>query len=329
MSLAYYMRENSAYHQKISPSDLQNNLNLYFQCCSCTINSEMGAIIASTLANGGTCPTTNEKIFDESITKDCLSLMYMCGMYDYSGQFAFKIGLPAKSGVSGCLLLVIPGKCGICIWSPRLDQMGNTVRGVEFCKLFTKYSKNKYHIFHTLTYNINEITKEKVINACAENNIKYIEYCIEKHIDFNQGDYDNRTPLHLACINGHYDLVIKIINLCDITISDRWGNTALSDVHKLLDENKPSMNNNLLKFEGVEYNCKEYDIIEYTNNSQTEYKVSGIWNGHVIEWLNTEEEKIHQSKSYKYRNLLKIYQLLSNKEYILASAPYLYSESHT
>ena len=100
LSLAYYMRENSAYQKHPTHSELQEHLDLYFQCCSITINSEIGSIMASTLANGGKCPITNEQV-EDNIVKDVLSIMYNCGMYDYSGQFGFEIGLPAKSGVSG------------------------------------------------------------------------------------------------------------------------------------------------------------------------------------------------------------------------------------
>lgn len=69
--------------------------------------------------------------------------MLSCGMYDYSGQFAFKVGLPAKSGVSGTVLLVIPNLCGICCYAPPLDHIGNSTKGIKFCKKLV----NKF-VFH-------------------------------------------------------------------------------------------------------------------------------------------------------------------------------------
>ena len=108
----------------------------------------MGSIISSTLANGGICPITGERIFNTDTIQDCLTLMYGCGMYDFSGQFAFEIGLPAKSGVSGCIFLVIPNVMGVCIWSPRLNSQGNSVKGIEVCRKLTK--KINYHIFHNI-----------------------------------------------------------------------------------------------------------------------------------------------------------------------------------
>ena len=95
-------------------------------------------MIAASIANGGVCPITHDKILKPDIVRDVLSLMHSCGMYDYSGQFAFKVGIPAKSGVSGAILLVIPNVMGITVFSPPLDSLGNSVRGVKFCQVRKK-----------------------------------------------------------------------------------------------------------------------------------------------------------------------------------------------
>ena len=149
-SLAYYMRENKAFFNSPSPNEIQDSLNLYFQCCSITMSCRTCSAIAGTLANSGISPVNKEAVVPKDIVRDCLSLMYACGMYDFSGQFAFKIGLPAKSGVSGCLMLVIPNVGGVCIWSPRLDRMGNSVRGVAFCQRLAELTQNRFHIFDSV-----------------------------------------------------------------------------------------------------------------------------------------------------------------------------------
>lgn len=103
------------------------------------------SVMAATLANGGICPLTEEKVLNSESVRDVLSLMHSCGMYDYSGQFAFKVGLPAKSGVSGALLVVIPNVMGFCLWSPPLDALGNSCRGVQFCQeLVQKFNFHRY-----------------------------------------------------------------------------------------------------------------------------------------------------------------------------------------
>jgi glutaminase len=119
-------------------TDIQETLELYFQCCSLLMDSDGLSVVAATLANGGVCPLTKEKVFDQETVKYCLSLMASCGMYDYSGQFAFKVGLPAKSGVGGGIFVVIPNIMGICTFSPKIDEYGNSSRGLEFIRTLSQ-----------------------------------------------------------------------------------------------------------------------------------------------------------------------------------------------
>ena len=98
----------------------------------------MLSVLAATYANTGINPLTEEKVFTADVVKSTLSILYSCGLYNHSGQFSFEIGIPAKSSKSGAIMIVIPGVCGICVWSPRLNEMGNSVRGLEFTKRLGK-----------------------------------------------------------------------------------------------------------------------------------------------------------------------------------------------
>jgi len=113
--------------------DVEEVLDLYFQQCSVLVNARDLAIMGATLANLGTNPVTGKEVLSFDSVRDVLSVMFTCGMYDFAGEWAFRVGIPAKSGVAGGILAVINRQLGIGSYSPRLDHMGNSVRGIRFC----------------------------------------------------------------------------------------------------------------------------------------------------------------------------------------------------
>lgn len=112
---------------------IDETLDLYFQQCSLLVNCHDLAVMAATLANNGLNPLTGERAIDAQYVKDILSVMYTCGMYDFSGEWAYRVGMPAKSGVGGGIIAIVPGRLGIGVFSPLLDARGNSVRGLKVC----------------------------------------------------------------------------------------------------------------------------------------------------------------------------------------------------
>ena len=109
-------------------------LELYFRQCAVSVDARDVALMAATLANSGVHPITGRRAFAPETVDTVLSVMTTCGMYDGTGDWVERVGMPAKSGVSGGILAVLPGQLGLCVYSPPLDPRGNSVRGVEACR---------------------------------------------------------------------------------------------------------------------------------------------------------------------------------------------------
>jgi glutaminase len=237
-ALAYFMKELSGFPDG---SDINKTLELYFQCCSIEVNCNILAIVAATMANGGINPYTGLRVWKSDTVTNVLSMMLMCGMYDYSGEFAFKIGLPAKSGVAGAIMTVIPGVMGYVTWSPKLDQIGNSYRGIEFSKKMGEIFN--IHIFNTM----GDTTKDNICNSKYDNNnikefyelclsaskgdLEYLKILFNRNVDMNQSDYDGRTALHLAVSEHKIKVVEYLVNVAKVNtnVKDRWGRTPLSE----------------------------------------------------------------------------------------------------
>lgn len=235
-ALAHYMREVGAFPKE---TDIFKTLDFYFAVCSIETTARDMATAAATFANGGVVPQTGTRVFRNDTVKHCLSMMYSCGMYDYSGEFAFRVGIPAKSSVSGVIMAVIPNVMGMVIWSPRIDETGNSVRAVEFLERVV--ATFNFHNYDSLveTRKIDPRRRRQTtdlnatfsaIHAASTGDVDSLQRLVAYGHSLDCEDYDGRTPLHLAAAEGHAD-VVKY--LCSQGVSykpeDRWGNTPLDD----------------------------------------------------------------------------------------------------
>jgi len=252
--LGYMMQEANAFPEN---TDLKEVLEFYFMLCSIEVDAEMMSVIAATLANGGVCPLSGDRVFNARTVRNTLSLMSSCGMYDYSGEFAFQMGFPCKSGVGGSLVIVIPGVTGICTWSPSLDRLGNSVRGQDFCRALVE----RYAVHHldvrssSLALSPNgsaspqgktELGRHKRTDdstgvhdcvglwyAAAEGELVRLKQLISRGVHVDVADYDGRTALHLAAANGHTNCTHFLVAAgADITCLDRFGATPLNEAER-------------------------------------------------------------------------------------------------
>lgn len=128
-AIAYLLR-----NAGILGDDVDDVLDRYFRQCSLRVTCADLALMAATLANGGVSPATGSRVLSHNNVERVMSVMSTCGMYDYAGSWLYRVGMPAKSGVGGGVIAVLPGQLGIGVYSPLLDEFGNSVRGVAVCE---------------------------------------------------------------------------------------------------------------------------------------------------------------------------------------------------
>jgi glutaminase len=174
----------------LSPDDA---LDIYFKQCSALVTCKDLAVMGATLANDGVNPLSGLRVLPADCVQDVLSVMYGCGMYDYAGQWSFDVGLPAKSGVSGGLVAVAPGKFAIAFYAPRLDRFGNTVRGVKACKKISEALS--LHAFFSRTEGGSVIRRELCGLTVRSNRVRRREDRLRLDAD--------QAPVRIAELQGN------------------------------------------------------------------------------------------------------------------------------
>ena len=109
--------------------DAESTTDVYTRQCALEVNVEDLATMAATLADGGVNPHTGERVIRASVCKRVLAVLATAGMYEHSGDWLYETGLPGKSGVSGGIATIAPGKAGMGAFAPRLDAAGNSIKG--------------------------------------------------------------------------------------------------------------------------------------------------------------------------------------------------------
>ncbi|GLH62189.1 glutaminase A [Parageobacillus sp. G301] len=132
-SLCYFLKQHGIINE-----DVEELMDLYTKQCAIEMTCIDLARIGLVFAMDGCDPFTDEQIMPLDVARICKTFMVTCGMYNASGEFAIKIGIPAKSGVSGGILAAVPGRFGIGIFGPALDEKGNSITGMKLLELLSK-----------------------------------------------------------------------------------------------------------------------------------------------------------------------------------------------
>ncbi len=132
-SLAYLLKSCG-----LLEDDVEEVLDCYFRACSIQVDCQGLAHMGAVLANRGRLPDSGQRVFPAALARYVNAILMTCGMYDGSGEFAIRVGIPAKSGVSGGIMAVVPTRMGIGIYAPALDRKGNSLAGIQLLERLSR-----------------------------------------------------------------------------------------------------------------------------------------------------------------------------------------------
>jgi glutaminase len=173
----------------IIKGDVNAVLDVYFRQCSVLVTARDLALMAATLANGGVNPVSGERVISPYAVSRTLSVMTSSGMYDFAGEWIYRVGLPAKSGVGGGILAALPAQLGLGSFSPLLDEHGNSVRGLKVCEAVSAYFD--LHMF---------------------NHTSDVRVCIVADYDFARVSPRGRQPHEQEILNEH-ESAVRVMEL--------------------------------------------------------------------------------------------------------------------
>lgn len=252
LAVSHFMKGMGSYPSSIDPTDMAH---LLFQSQSVEMSCQTLSIIAASLANLGVCPMTQEKVLDESDLISLFSLMYNCGLNQFTGTWAFNVGIPASAGVSGACLIIVPNIMGIALYSPMINNSGVPPAALKFCECLT--NRYRVNIFDQLVYRDEELdirTDQSEENADFSNlserqrstllffelctaanwgDIKTVKQVLDEGVDVNQADYDRRTALHIASCENRLEITQMLLQEgANMLAEDRWGMTPYAEAKK-------------------------------------------------------------------------------------------------
>ena len=228
----------------ILEDDPEQALDAYFRQCSIMVTARDLAVMGATLANDGVNPITGVRALESVHVSSVLSVMATCGMYDYSGNWIHKVGMPAKSGVGGGVLAVLPGQLGLAVFSPRLDAKGNSARGIAVCEALShEFGLHMLHVTRTTTASVirtsytganvrSKLSRDIASNASLAKSGDCIQvFELTGELMFVSAEIVATTAIQ--CMEGRSFL---IIDLTRVTSIDQSASTLLAELFESLIE---------------------------------------------------------------------------------------------